>query len=107
MGGVPSYWRTGRLDASSDPKWQKVYRRLGVLSPWSVGRFADDAGADGYRTIVLEPDLAATRAHARGLYAGAVSRIFIRQHQSRFGPVDSDQQPDSARMRPLLLAPGV
>ena len=61
MGGVPSYWRTGRLDASSDPKWQSVYRRLGVLSPWSVGRFTDDAGADGYRTIVLEPDLVATR----------------------------------------------
>jgi len=61
MGGVPSYWRAGRLDASSDPKWQNVYRRLGVLSPWSVGRFGDDAGADGYRTIVLEPDLAATR----------------------------------------------
>src|ERR1700722_5517308 len=46
MGGVPSYWRAGRLDASSDPKWQNVYRRLGVLSPWSVGRFGDDAGAD-------------------------------------------------------------
>jgi len=61
MGGVPSYWRTGRLDASSDPKWQGVYKRLGVLSPWSVGRFADDGGADGYRTVVLEPDLAATR----------------------------------------------
>ena len=62
MGGVPSYWRTGRLDASPDPKWQKVWRRLGVLSPWSVGRFYNDASADGYSTTVWEPDLKATRA---------------------------------------------
>jgi len=61
-GGVPSYWRTGRLDASSDPKWQEVYRKLGVAEPWvgsavSLTRLARTA----YRTIVLEPDLAATR----------------------------------------------
>lgn len=62
LGGVPSYWRTGQRDASPDAGWARVWRRLGVLSPWSVGRFADDAGADAYRRAVLEPDLAATRA---------------------------------------------
>jgi hypothetical protein len=62
MGGVPSYWRIGALDASSDPKWQKVWRRLGVLSPWSVGRFTDDATADFYSTEVWMSDLKATRA---------------------------------------------
>ncbi len=62
MGGVPSYWRTGTLDASSDPKWQKVWPKLGVLSPWSVGRFTDNASADSYSATVWQPDLAATRA---------------------------------------------
>jgi hypothetical protein len=62
MGGVPSYWRTGRLDASPDPKWQKVWRRLGVLSPWSVGRFSTDFTADSYSATVWGPDLKATSA---------------------------------------------
>ncbi len=62
MGGVPSYWRIGRFDASPDPKWQKVWRRLGVLSPWSVGRFSDDASADNYSATVWAPDLVATHA---------------------------------------------
>ncbi len=62
MGGVPSYWRTGTRDASSDPVWRKVWPELGVLSPWSVGRFSDDASADSYSAAVWAPDLAATRA---------------------------------------------
>jgi hypothetical protein len=62
LGGVPSYWRTRAHDAAPDPGWDGVWRRLGVISPWSVGRFADDAGADGYRRAVLEPDNAAARA---------------------------------------------
>jgi hypothetical protein len=65
MGGVPSYWRTGRLDASSDPKWQKVWPELGVLSPWSVGRFGNNTSADEYASAVWAPDLAAT--HGMGV----------------------------------------
>ncbi|HUY29249.1 MAG TPA: glycoside hydrolase family 71/99-like protein [Candidatus Binataceae bacterium] len=62
LGSVPSYWRIGRLDASSDPKWQRVWRRLDVLSPWSVGRFSNEASADTYSATVWGPDLKATRA---------------------------------------------
>ena len=62
LGGVPSYWRTRQRDASRDPDWDQVWRRLGVISPWAVGRYRDDAGADTYRQNVLEGDLAATRA---------------------------------------------
>jgi hypothetical protein len=62
MGGVPSYWRTEMLDASSDPKWQKVWPKLGVLSPWSVGRFRGNASADSYSATVWQRDLAATHA---------------------------------------------
>ena len=65
MGGVPSYWRTGTRDASSDPEWQKVWPKLGVLSPWSVGRFTNDMSADEYSASVWVPDLAAT--HAMGI----------------------------------------
>jgi hypothetical protein len=65
MGGVPSYWRTGTRDASSDPEWQKVWPKLGVLSPWSVGRFTNDMSADEYSASVWVPDLAAT--HAMGV----------------------------------------
>ncbi len=62
LAGVPSSWRTRNNDASADPGWQQVWRRVGVISPWSVGRFGTDAAADVYRRSVLEPDLKATRA---------------------------------------------
>jgi len=62
LGGVPPHWRTGESGASADPGWQRVWPRLGVISPWSGGRFADDAGADSYSRSITEPDLEATRA---------------------------------------------
>lgn len=62
LGGLPSYWRSHKRDASSDRDWDRVWRRLGVISPWSVGRFADGAGADTYRDAVLAPDRKATAA---------------------------------------------
>ena len=62
LGGVPSYWRTGTNDASPDRGWRRVWKRLGVLSPWAVGRYYDDLSADNYSSRVTQPDLAATRA---------------------------------------------
>jgi hypothetical protein len=61
MGGVPTYWRTRTADASSDPAWTDLIRDLDVISPWTVGRFADDAGVENYR-VTLEADLAAASA---------------------------------------------
>jgi len=60
MGGVPAGWRTRTADAAPDPDWANVWPRLGVLSPWTVGRYADDAGADVYKVRDLTPDLAET-----------------------------------------------
>ena len=40
---------------------RRVYRSFDVLSPWTVGRFGDDAGADAYRAT-LAADLAAVTA---------------------------------------------
>lgn len=61
VGGVPAHWRTLDGDASTDAAWGPVYRSLDVLSPWTVGRFVDDAGADAYRAT-LAADLAAVTA---------------------------------------------
>jgi hypothetical protein len=37
FGGVTRDWR-------SDPAWYGVFRAFDVVSPWSVGRYRDDAG---------------------------------------------------------------
>jgi hypothetical protein len=60
MGGVPTYWRTLCCDAQSDPAWTNVYRAFDIISPWMVGRFGDNAGADSFKNNVFIPDLART-----------------------------------------------
>jgi hypothetical protein len=62
MGGVPAYWREGRGDASAEPGWKAIWPKLDIISPWTVGRYADDAGADNYQKNSLAPDLAAAQA---------------------------------------------
>jgi hypothetical protein len=57
LGGVPSYWRTLTGDAQNDPAWSAAFRAFDIISPWSVGRYADAAGANSYRVNVTEPDL--------------------------------------------------
>lgn len=61
IGGVPAHWRTLDGDSKTDAGWAPVYRSFDVLSPWTVGRFRDDAGADAYRAR-LAGDLAAVTA---------------------------------------------
>ncbi len=58
MGGVPTYWRTLNNDSKTDPAWLPVYRGYDIVSPWSVGRYADDAGADNFKNKQIVPDLA-------------------------------------------------
>jgi hypothetical protein len=62
VGGVPTHWRTLDGDSKRDAAWAGVYRSFDVLSPWTVGRFGDDAGADAYRATSLAADLAALHA---------------------------------------------
>ncbi len=61
VGGVPSGWRTLSGDSRSDPGWASVYRSYDIVSPWSVGGFVDDAGADVWKRDRLTPDIAETR----------------------------------------------
>lgn len=60
MGGTPARWRTLTRDAQRDPGWARVYARMDVIQPWTVGRYRDLASADEWRKEVLEPDLAKT-----------------------------------------------
>lgn len=61
IGGVPTNWRTLDGDSQSDRRWAEVYRRYDVLSPWSVGRFQDDAGIDRFIRERVAPDLVETK----------------------------------------------
>ncbi len=58
MGGVPTYWRTLTGDSYTNAAWMPVYLSYNVLSPWSVGRFSNKAGADSYNANITVPDLA-------------------------------------------------
>lgn len=61
LGGVPTYWRLLDGDFRPEPEWAAIYRSLDIISPWMVGRFADDAGADRFAKQFLLPDLAETK----------------------------------------------
>jgi hypothetical protein len=65
MGGVPTNWRTLDGDSKTDPAWAAVYRSFDIISPWSVGRYSSDAGADNFKTTKIVPDLAEARANGR------------------------------------------
>jgi hypothetical protein len=58
VGGVPTGWRTLSDDSQTASAWAAVYRSFDVISPWSVGRYVDDAGADRFAKEHLTPDLA-------------------------------------------------
>jgi hypothetical protein len=66
MGGVPTHWRTLTGDSKTDAAWAAVYRSFDLLSPWSVGRYANEAGADAFRTTQIAPDLADATSHGIG-----------------------------------------
>ncbi|HTL58784.1 MAG TPA: glycoside hydrolase family 71/99-like protein [Candidatus Limnocylindrales bacterium] len=63
MGGVPTNWRTLTGDAQTNPSWSNAFRAFNIISPWSVGRYANNSGADSYRTSVTVPDLADCKSH--------------------------------------------
>jgi hypothetical protein len=63
MGGVPTYWRTLMNDSYTNAAWTPVYLSFNVLSPWAVGRFGNNAGADSYTASITIPDLAECKSH--------------------------------------------
>jgi len=65
MGGLPTYWRTLNNDAQSNPAWAPVFRSFDIISPWAVGRYGDNAGADNFRVNLIVPDMAEAAANGR------------------------------------------
>ena len=65
VGGVPTHWRTLNGDAQTNAEWAEVFRSFDVISPWSVGRYADNAGADNFAQKVIAPDLVAAKSAGR------------------------------------------
>ncbi|MGH7951526.1 MAG: hypothetical protein ACREFE_06365 [Limisphaerales bacterium] len=63
MGGVPTYWRTLTNDSYTNAAWTPVYLSFDVISPWAVGRFGDNAGADSYTANITIPDLAECKSN--------------------------------------------
>jgi hypothetical protein len=58
MLGVPTHWRELKGDAVSDPMLLDVVAMADIISPWTVGRYTDPAGAARYAENNLKPDLA-------------------------------------------------
>lgn len=65
IGGVPAYWRTLNHDAQTNAAWAAVFRSFDVISPWSVGRYGDNAGADHFAANLIVPDRAEAAANGR------------------------------------------
>ena len=86
IGGVPADWRTLKNDAQTDAAWAAVFRSFDIISPWSVGRYADDAGADNFARQVIAPDLAAATAAGCG-YMPVIFPGFS-WHNSNGGPLN-------------------
>ncbi len=61
IGGVPTNWRTSTGDSKAG--FNNVYLAYDMISPWSVGRFGDNNGADNFRNNYLVPDLAYCNAN--------------------------------------------
>ena len=59
MGGVPEHWRTLSGSSETGAGWTAVYNSLDMISPWSVGRYSNNNGADSFKTNNIVPDLAA------------------------------------------------
>jgi hypothetical protein len=61
LGGVPSRWRTLQLDARPDLDWKEIYQQFDILSPWTVGRFANPTDAKSFARTVMAEDIKAAR----------------------------------------------
>ena len=46
--GVPTYWREMTRDTLNDPLLHEIIRKADIVSPWSVGRFANLRDVENY-----------------------------------------------------------
>lgn len=60
--GVPTGWRTLDQDCVNDPLMHELIKAGDIISPWTVGRYADLAGVKRHATRRWRPDLEWCRA---------------------------------------------
>lgn len=58
MLGVPTSWRELTRDALPDPALHEILKMADAVSPWTVGRFSDQAGVTRHAEKFLQGDLA-------------------------------------------------
>lgn len=63
MLGVPASWRELKNDAVNDPELLKIIGMADIVSPWTVGRYANVPDAAHYAETLLKPDLAWCNEH--------------------------------------------
>ncbi|NOU36815.1 MAG: hypothetical protein HOO88_08600 [Kiritimatiellaceae bacterium] len=66
FGGVPGQWRTRDGDSFTASGWTGVYHAFDVVSPWTVGRYNSNSGADTWKTSRIVPDIADTQSAGIG-----------------------------------------
>jgi hypothetical protein len=66
MVGVPTYWRELSNDSIADPALHEVLKLTDILSPWTVGRYADPKGAKELSREIWAPDRSWCEAHGKG-----------------------------------------
>jgi hypothetical protein len=63
MLGVPAHWRTLAHDAVNDPALHEILALADIVSPWTVGRYHDEAAARRYAERTVAADIAWCREH--------------------------------------------
>jgi hypothetical protein len=70
IGGLPTYWRTENND--SKPDFLAAYESYDMISPWTIGRFHNNAAADDFLANLIIPD----KAHCDALGIGYLPVIW-------------------------------
>ena len=99
VGGVPTHWREGTGD--SKPGYEIVYSAMDVLSPWLVGRYADDAGFDSNMKNIFVQD---AKRLAQDKIGYAVNTEPLADEHSRWLRADTDGAVCCSRWSSLALA---
>lgn len=58
MAGTPAHWRTSDSDADRNPEFVSTWMEsFDAISPWTVGRYSDQASADAFAEDRIQGDV--------------------------------------------------
>lgn len=64
MAGVPAHWRTSAMDADPNPDFVRVWmEEFDAISPWTIGRYHNEEGADRFEEEKIKGDVDLVREH--------------------------------------------